>query len=81
MKGDQLKEESFTFIGIEKEDRHDSRPWSEGYSIKDAQKAMEKELIVKALKSTAGNRTQAARLLEISHPSLLSKMKLYEIDL
>jgi two-component system response regulator AtoC len=38
-------------------------------------------LIIKALKSTQGNRTQAARLLEISHPSLLNKMKAYEIDL
>jgi two-component system response regulator AtoC len=79
--GDRLEEDGFTFIGIEKENQQSNRPWSEGYSIKDAQKAMEKELIVKALKSTAGNRTQAARLLEISHPSLLSKMKLYEIDL
>lgn len=53
----------------------------DGYSIKNAQKIMEKELIVKALKATQGNRTQAARLLEISHPSLLSKMKSYAIDL
>jgi two-component system response regulator AtoC len=42
---------------------------------------MEKKLITKALKKTGGNRTQAARLLEISHPSLLSKIKLYHIDL
>lgn len=53
----------------------------EGYSIKDAQKILEKELIVKALKATNGNRTQASKLLQISHPSLLSKMKAYEIDL
>ena len=51
-----------------------------GYSIKEAQKALEKELIVKALKETGGNRTQAARLLEISHPSLLSKIKAYKIE-
>lgn len=53
----------------------------EAFSIKNAQKRLEKELIVKALQATAGNRTQAARLLEISHPSLLSKMKQYDIDL
>ncbi|RJQ81461.1 MAG: sigma-54-dependent Fis family transcriptional regulator [Desulfobacteraceae bacterium] len=53
----------------------------DGFSIKTAQKIMEKEMIVKALKFTHGNRTQAARLLEISHPSLLSKMKAYVIDL
>ena len=38
-------------------------------------------MIIKALKATDSNRTQAARLLEISHPSLLSKMKIYNIDL
>jgi two-component system, NtrC family, response regulator AtoC len=53
----------------------------DGYSIKNAQKIMEKEMITKALKTTQGNRTQAARLLEISHPSLLSKLKRYDIDL
>lgn len=52
-----------------------------GYSLKVARKELEKQLIVKALKRTGGNRTQAARLLEISHPSLLSKMKAYEISL
>jgi two-component system response regulator AtoC len=52
-----------------------------GYSLKEARKTFERHLIAKALEETAGNRTQAAKLLEISHPSLLSKMKLYEIDL
>jgi two-component system, NtrC family, response regulator AtoC len=53
----------------------------EGYSLKNAQKILEKEMIIKALKTTNGNRTQASKLLEISHPSLLSKIKTYEIDL
>ena len=53
----------------------------DGLSIKDAQKVVEKELITRALQQTNGNRTRAARLLEISHPSLLNKMKIYEIDL
>jgi two-component system response regulator AtoC len=52
-----------------------------GHSLKAAQKLMERKLITKALEKTGGNRTQAARLLEISHPSLLSKIKLYNIDL
>ncbi len=51
----------------------------EGYSLKTAQKNLENHLITKALKATAGNRTKAARLLEISHPSLLSKIKIYNI--
>ena len=50
-----------------------------GYSLKNAQKVLEKKLITKALNETRGNRTQAARLLEISHPSLLSKIKAYDI--
>jgi two-component system response regulator AtoC len=53
----------------------------DGHSLKAAQKVMEKRFITKALKKTDGNRTQAARLLEISHPSLLSKIKTYNIDL
>ena len=53
----------------------------DGHSLKAAQKLMEKKLITKALKKTNGNRTHAARLLEISHPSLLSKIKSYGIDL
>jgi two-component system response regulator AtoC len=38
-------------------------------------------MIIRALQETGGNRTHAARLLEISHPSLLNKIKLYEIPL
>ena len=53
----------------------------DGYSLKQARMALEKELITKALEATEGNRTHASKLLEISHPSLLSKMKLYGIDL
>ena len=52
-----------------------------GYSLKKAQKILEEKLIIKALKETNGNRTQASRLLEISHPSLLSKIKAYNISL
>jgi len=51
----------------------------EGFSIKAAQRILEKKLIIKALKKTGNNRTQASRLLEISHPSLLSKIKSYNI--
>ena len=53
----------------------------EGLSLKDAQKVVEKNLITQALTETEGNRTRAARLLEISHPSLLTKIKAYGIDL
>ena len=52
-----------------------------GYSLKKARKILEEKMIIKALSETGGNRTQASRLLEISHPSLLSKIKAYNISL
>jgi two-component system, NtrC family, response regulator AtoC len=79
--GDILDEDGFSYSSL---GTTRSLPWArgfEGHSLKIAQKILEKEMIVKALKATDGNRTQAAKLLEISHPSLLSKIKLYQIDL
>ncbi|MCD4742631.1 MAG: sigma 54-interacting transcriptional regulator, partial [Desulfobacteraceae bacterium] len=48
-----------------------------GFSLKEAKKGLEKRMITRALKKTDGNRTQSSKLLEISHPSLLAKMKQY----
>ena len=50
-----------------------------GFSLKEAQKIMEEKIIAKALQETKGNRVQASKLLEISYPSLLSKIKEYKI--
>jgi two-component system response regulator AtoC len=49
-------------------------------SIKKATRSLEQELIRRALGATAGNRTNAAKLLEISHRALLYKMKEYGIS-
>jgi two-component system response regulator AtoC len=49
-------------------------------SIKKTIRASEEELIRRALTKTGGNRTKAARLLEISHRTLLYKLKDYGID-
>jgi two-component system response regulator AtoC len=49
-------------------------------SIKTATRHLEKKLILRALKKTQYNRSQAARLLEISHRALLYKIKDYEIE-
>ena len=46
-------------------------------SIKRATRTLESELIRRALEATGGNRTAAARLLEISHRALLYKIKEY----
>jgi two-component system response regulator AtoC len=49
-------------------------------SIKKATRSLEQELIKRALGVTQGNRTNAAKLLEISHRALLYKMKEYGIS-
>jgi two-component system response regulator AtoC len=49
-------------------------------SLKQALQGVEKDLIACALQQTDGNRTRAARLLEISHRSLLYKIKSYGIE-
>jgi two-component system response regulator AtoC len=50
------------------------------FSIKKTVQAIEEELIKRALTETGGNRTRAARILEISHRTLLYKLKDYRID-
>ena len=49
-------------------------------SIKKATRYLEQDLIRRALGVTLGNRTNAAKLLEISHRALLYKMKEYGIS-
>ncbi len=53
---------------------------ADNLSIKKAVYAIENTLIRKALDKTGGNRTAAAKLLEISHRALLYKIKEYRID-
>jgi two-component system, NtrC family, response regulator AtoC len=48
-------------------------------SIKKTTRLIEQELIRRALEATRGNRTNAAKLLEISHRALLYKIKEYGI--
>ncbi len=50
------------------------------FSLKKAKKILEKRLISRALESTGGNKSKAAHLLEVSYPSLLSKIKEYGIE-
>jgi two-component system response regulator AtoC len=49
-------------------------------SIKKASRIIEEMLIRRALEKTKGNRTSAAKLLEISHRALLYKMKDYGVQ-
>jgi two-component system response regulator AtoC len=45
------------------------------FALRRARRAFETDLLRRALLATAGNRTRAARLLEISHRALLYKLK------
>ncbi len=49
-------------------------------SLKEGKKLLEKKLITKVLTMTNGNKSQAALILEVSYPSLLSKMKELQIE-
>ena len=53
---------------------------SDELSVKKATLFIERELIKRALERTGGNRTQAAKLLEISHRALLYKIKDYGLQ-
>lgn len=50
---------------------------SEVLSIKRATRRLQRVLMAKALKRTGGNKTQAAKLLEVSRPMLIAKIKEY----
>ncbi len=62
------------FAGLE--GRPAARP-DTGLSIKQGVRALEIDLIRRALETTNGNRTRASALLEISHRALLYKLKEY----
>ena len=47
------------------------------FSLKQAKKIIEKKMISRALEACKGNKSMAARMLEISYPSLLTKIKEY----
>ena len=53
---------------------------AEALSIKQQVRGLEIHLITKALEKTNGNRTHAAKLLEISHRTLLYKLKEYQLS-
>ena len=56
-----------------------SAPPEHTLSIKKATKRLERELIQKTLELTKGNRTKASKILEISRPILISKIKGYDL--
>jgi len=73
--GDQLNECCLTSVISETD-----QPRTDNLSIKQAERTMEMDLIRRALERTSGNRTQAAKILEISHRALQYKLKEYGLE-
>jgi len=53
---------------------------ADSLSIRKASKWVERDLIKKALARTGGNHSQAAKILEISRPKLLAKIKEFDLE-
>lgn len=62
------------------EERRDRLRHNDSLSLKSTIQRIEKEYIERALAKTGGNRTQAAKLLEISLRSLMYKIKEYALE-
>jgi two-component system response regulator AtoC len=58
----------------------DTNAQDDNLSIKQKTSALEIDLIQRALAKTGGNRTHAAKILEISHRALLYKLKEYGLS-
>ncbi len=67
-------------MGYEEEPSGDTSFEPGKISLKEALKIVEKEMIGKALIQTEGSRPGAAKVLGISHPALLYKIKEYNIN-
>ncbi|MBN4048825.1 hypothetical protein JYU00_01550, partial [bacterium AH-315-N22] len=59
----------------------EKRARNDDYSLPDQVKSLEKRLIHKAMKQAGGNKTQAAKLLDITRQGLLKKIKRYQLAL
>ncbi len=77
---DTLTTESLPFVGESISDASPFSSLSTGFSLKINQKEMEKELIRKAIAETKGNKSKAAKLLEISYRALLYKLNEYNFE-
>ena len=79
--GDKITKSSLPRTVTKKRANESSVEFSDDdLSIKSHTRSLEQKLIVKALEKTAGNRTHAAKLLEISHRTLLYKLKEYGLN-
>jgi two-component system response regulator AtoC len=75
--GDVISIDSLPDAMLDRKDPITATLRSGELSVKKTQRIIESELIRRALKQTGGNRTQASKLLELSHRALLYKIKDY----
>jgi two-component system response regulator AtoC len=81
--GDEVELQSLPRHIIEPRQRSEgsfSEPEETSLSIKERTTNLEIDLIKRALAETRGNRTHAAKILEISHRTLLYKLKEYGLE-
>lgn len=77
--GNELRSEDFTFFETAPKAINQQDSIFDGVlSIKEGKWLLERMLIRRVLEHTAGNKSRAAEILEISYPSLLAKIK--ELD-
>ena len=70
--GNTLKREDITIDSVNR-----GTPLNHELTIKEATRKLEREMIFNALQKTGGNKTKAAKLLGISRPMLISRIKQY----
>jgi transcriptional regulator with PAS, ATPase and Fis domain len=76
---DRCSRELAAFCGKAHEQR--DKTWSNGgLVLQDQVRRIEISLIARALKETGGNKTMAAKLLQITRQGLAKKIKRYELD-
>lgn len=78
-----LKLEHFDFLlsRIYKKDKFNNEALNDINSLNNITAEVEKEKIIKTLIETKGNKTSAAKLLNIDRSSLYNKLKKYNIDI
>ncbi len=74
------REATSTAPAIQPQQLTEEYNWQEGVDFNLLVNDLEKQLIIKAMQQTAGNKKEAARLLNLKRTTLLEKIKKKEID-
>ncbi len=77
--GQEISEIELPIDGSAGRHNEESHAGAEFATLRQAQRNLEEKMIRKALEKTKGNRSKAANILGVSYPSMLNKIKEYEI--